>query len=394
MWTRLLLFAWTTIPLLIDGRSVMAQTTDGALQPTLEVAWSVALQQDGLNHVFDRIAFSESEGKLLAVKKTCSKSFHNGRLALWEITPDGRVVDRFLLNEHPQEAAMPRVPGRIAAIISHRDGGLVLVGRIDSSQTTSVMKLDVERKIVWTTPIPELTKYGAILKAVPGPNESILAVGESPQKGVAICMDIEGNLLWARTYQRDEPHQRICDIVVSLHGRSLLLIGDTGNINKFGLGPSKVWLIQCDAAGRKTNEEVFPGRMPRACGPMRENRVVVLYDTSTGMPADNVLAAYDTQLHRLWTKPADLAEVWVYQPSIVRISPTRFAVAARAGRELRIREYDTTGRVLRSLDQPIVPPSFVQLVAWKNRLAVNASTTYDGDKLSSGTIISCKDVRK
>jgi hypothetical protein len=97
-----------------------------------------------------------------------------------------------------------------------------------------------------------------------------------------------------------------------------VLVGQTGVYNKFGQGPSKLWLLRLDANGKKIAETFIDDGRLSSFGSQfiakSGDDVIVPYTTDQLPPISGApyafppkfsmkLARYDAQLNQLWVKP-------------------------------------------------------------------------------------------
>jgi hypothetical protein len=369
------------------GANVSAQ--QAVAKPTLQVQWMVELDQDGRNHTFDRISMSESGERIFAVEKICDADrLRNASLTLWELSAQGEVEKKTRVFDRNTQEITPPVPGSLAALLALPNNELLLIGRIETEAKSSLMRVNADRQVVWHKPFPGELALGHYRGAVLGPNQTVLVYGGLGAKGVVARFDLEGRLLSKQLYDRGKV-ESVEDLISSADGETMLLVAETGTKDKFGLGPAEVRLMHCDAGGKVLRERLFAGRAPRACGPLIGDRNVVIFDTEFRQFTNNSMAAYGAELTVSWHAPiGDLADLWVYQPAAVRMTPDYFLVAGQhQGNTLRLRAYSAAGDAVATVERIHKRPfGQIQAAATDRQAIVSLSTRYTDQEIYSGTL--------
>ena len=155
--------------------------------------------------------------------------------------------------------------------------------------------------------------------------DSLLVVGsrtvsyaERPQLMNAWLARIkpDGTVLWQKEY--DRAHMDMAAAVLPMGEGGCVLAINSGKYNKFGAGPTALWLVRCDADGNKITDAVIEGAQIYPAGhkylaPLQDDAFVVSYTVgqlSGDMHFEAHVAAYDGKLKPIWSsKPSIVTTV-------------------------------------------------------------------------------------
>jgi hypothetical protein len=146
----------------------------------------------------------------------------------------------------------------------------------------------------------------------------------------------DGTVLWQKEFDRAQMDMAAA-ILPTRDGGGVLAI-NSGKYNKFGAGPTALWLVRCDADGNKIADAVIDGAQIYAAGqkylvPLQDEALVVSYTVgqlSGDMHFEAHLAAFDGKLKPLWSsKP--VAATAVGSMLIVRREQDVVAVSGAIG---------------------------------------------------------------
>jgi hypothetical protein len=124
-------------------------------------------------------------------------------------------------------------------------------------------------------------------------------------------MKHNGMIVWQKSF--DRAHMDMAAAMLPLRDGGCVLAINSGKYNKFGAGPTALWLIRCDADGNKVAESVIDGAQIYARGqkylaPLdgdKGDSFVVAYTVgqlSGAMEFEAHLQAFDGNLHSPWSR--------------------------------------------------------------------------------------------
>jgi hypothetical protein len=187
-------------------------------------------------------------------------------------TNDGPTVVGFLPTVPPEDSASaPAGSAAVRVIASHHIGswryGLHLIDLDAASVETSAQRVG---------------ELGIARGMVADGQGGAFICGQTRNAAWVCRMDRDGGLLWSKHFRPEETPRDAADDsdafnaeVVAQHmlfegvlsdDGSVVLVGMTGQINKFGQGPARLWLLRVSAAGDVLDERLIDGgRMWPGC---------------------------------------------------------------------------------------------------------------------------------
>jgi hypothetical protein len=124
----------------------------------------------------------------------------------------------------------------------------------------------------------------------------------SVHKGIQKCdaivikTDLDGNEIWRREYDKGKM-ESVSGIALQKDGGFILGI-DSGVYNKFGGGPSEVWIIKCDPNGNILGETTFEGRHPTVT--INGAITAVVFNKENFPQQDVAIVGLDGDLKTIW----------------------------------------------------------------------------------------------
>lgn len=110
-------------------------------------------------------------------------------------------------------------------------------------------------------------------------------------------IDELGHEIWEKTYNNGKSEDAM-SMAVADNG-SFILGCDSGKYNKFGSGPSSVWIIKCDANGKVLDEINFQGRHP-VVAMNKDGTFIVNYNTADFPELTSQIIGLDANLKKRW----------------------------------------------------------------------------------------------
>jgi hypothetical protein len=146
----------------------------------------------------------------------------------------------------------------------------------------------------------ELRSWHLFPQDIASTNDGFLIVGgKGLDNGDAwvLKLDPKGNKLWEKTYDKSK-NEHVTSAAVTENGE-ILLAANSGSYNKFGAGPSEVWILKCDKEGKVLAETVLQGRHP-AIAVAKERIVAVVYNRADFPKEDICVVGLDDRLNAVW----------------------------------------------------------------------------------------------
>lgn len=261
-------------------------------------------------------------------------------LALVTMTTSGNPLRDELVVKNQGDSGLA-IGAKLRWLSSLSDGGVVMVQRDERSTMTRVSETG---KTLWAKTVGDLgfrVTGGSTIHE----DTSLFVVGYTTYQpatrptdqagnptaitfatdGVLAKVAADGQVLWRKTYDHANQKDYLTGVMPA-PGGGLILIGYTSATrDKFGMGPSSVWLLECDEKGEVRNERVFPGRSPSACA-LGEMGIVISYDSQSLGIVETVLKSVTWKLEDRWEVPTKNTGLWTDEPLLVSV-PGRDAVA-------------------------------------------------------------------
>lgn len=210
-----------------------------------------------------------------------------GSFWIWKVNEKGEAVwQKDFQSENQDE---------VLALIATDDGGVLAVGHLFAYRPkigyrSWVKKLNKDGEAVYTKIIDGYARAEIILETDDG---NYLLGGTGRQKedkstydAWLMKMDPQGERVWEKSYDRGS--DEAIHSGVQINKGEFLFLATRGTYNKFGQGPSEVWLFTCNSTGEIIKETQLPdGRIMSRSGQLiagNEDQFAVVY-TTTQLPS-------------------------------------------------------------------------------------------------------------
>jgi len=240
-----------------------------------------------------------------------------GGFWIWKVNVEGEPLWQKDFQSENQE--------EVLALIATDDGGALAVGVLFAYQPrigyrSWIKKLNKDGEIVYTKIIDGYARAGTILKTDDG---NYLLAGTRRRKGEKMNsdawlmkMDPQGAGLWEHSYDRGSDETVYSG--VQIKDGEFLFLATRGTYNKFGQGPSEIWLFTCNSTGEIVKETKLPdGRIMAQSGQLiarNADQFAIVYSTTQlpsicsvdlgSMPSFSAqVVGFDSALKQQWSKP-------------------------------------------------------------------------------------------
>ncbi|MGD0784632.1 MAG: hypothetical protein ABR969_02335 [Sedimentisphaerales bacterium] len=136
-----------------------------------------------------------------------------------------------------------------------------------------------------------------IIKVKDGYLVSGQKTGDNNPDAWIMKMSFDGNILWQKTYDKGKSESAMS--MAAVEDGSFTLASNSGEYNKFGAGPSNIWIIKCDSAGNILTETSFPGRHPTIALTSNSN-YAVSYSIADFPNSEIYIVGLDNKLNKIW----------------------------------------------------------------------------------------------
>jgi hypothetical protein len=109
-------------------------------------------------------------------------------------------------------------------------------------------------------------------------------------------LDSAGNEIWHREYDKGKIEWGMG--LAPQKDSGFILSADSGSYNKFGGGPSEVWIVKCDPNGNILRETTFEGRHPNVV--VNGDITAVIFNKENFPQQDMAVVGLDGDLKTLW----------------------------------------------------------------------------------------------
>ncbi len=291
---------------------------------------------------------------------------HGQGFWIWKLDARGEALWQKTFPSEKQE--------EVTALMATDDGGVLAVGLAFVYQPrvgyrSWIRKLNKVGDIEYTQTIRGYGRAGVILEAdggnyllggtgKPGKKERSKNTEHTDRDTWLAKIDPRGKVLWELFHDRGSDESAYSGI--NAEGGGFVFIGSTGKYNKFGQGPSEIWLFKIDSAGKIVAEIRFPdGRIMSKGGPFiakNGKQFAVVYSTSqlpdirsvdvSRVPSFTAeIVALDYELKKLWSKRlADYSSV--VTPLVTATADGNYLVAGAVRKGPRIDKIGGGGKVI------------------------------------------------
>jgi hypothetical protein len=301
-----------------------AQTAHGPFR----VQWERHFGGQRLPYTHVAAAFSSKQQNLIL----CVRSDGVGdrprvpMFQIWWVDKDGNLVQQIPVpdraNGSPLGLEVPVRPSMVAL----ESGEILLVLKSESDQTL-LLRVDEKGGLILARDLL-LPPDVVISRITCGKDNNFLLVGSDGDNGFAARIDLQGNVIWHRSFDRGQIESFTS--AIPSEGGGWFLVGSSSPAERFH-DPivSEVWLLKCDASGRKESERVFWGFLPAACSGEDGGLAVVYYGTNASSSIELKLQVFDSGLRDLWSKSVSPI-TFVMLPFQIGRAPTKSFILAGA----------------------------------------------------------------
>jgi len=268
-------------------------------EPAYRAVWNTTLSYDDWMDAWPTLT-KMPDGYFVAGishRKTDEENYEC-KVVLWKIDTQGKELWVKDINPAGMQADRPFLP---AQCLSLQDEPMLLIIETlgPRPRRAWLVRLDEVGSIVFSKELSSKQIFD--IKGLVKTNDCLLLYG-SVHKGSGnsdACVtksDIDGNEIWRREYDKGKM-EGATGLAPQKDG-GFILAADSGNYNKFGGGPSEVWIIKCDRDGNSLCETTFEGRHPSVT--VSGNITAVLFNKEDFPQQDVSVVGLDEELKTLW----------------------------------------------------------------------------------------------
>lgn len=323
MWRTTSILALTAAFLHMLITVTFGQTTRGLVP----IDWERHFGGQRLAHTQVAAALSPRRPDLIVcVPSNGGENFHIGpRFQLWRIDKkDGRLVQQIPLPDAVDGKSLRLVVAVRPGIVALDDGGVLLVVMSENDQTL-LLRLDEKGKLALVRDLM-LPPGVSISKVVRGKRDNFLLIGSHGQAAFAKGIDLEGNETWQNLFERGQV-QSFTSAIATEDGGWFLVGWSLPLKGLHDPSFSEVWVLKCDALGRKQSERVFSGWFPTACAEDEGGLAVVYNARGASSGVELKLKLLDSGLRDVWSKSLIALEFAMLPTQIVHLPKKGFVVA-------------------------------------------------------------------
>jgi len=367
----------------------------------LHECWSLK-STDGLRHAIEAIAVGSSgSAKVLYVVESAQKPLPedglgavDGEYIFWKLDETGGVLHKQIVGKM-SDGVPPHVT--IISLPAPQEGAII-IGMFDKGFGWSLKNVDANGNITKSTKIangPSAFLCAALLADA----KSLLLAGQYDSKGNAWKVDLDGNVIWKKTYSHgdeanntektvggdkaegtDDAFAMFYSITLADDKGGFFLAGEFGKTNKLGMGEKQTWLMKCDSEGNTVSETTFLGRLPNMCK-FGNNQLAILYDAGNSFEREGKIRAFDLELRQQWEQEDRYTNVFKNDGPTICSSPSgrgfitagckNTQVDNKVQQELQFYQYNVEGKIISSASVPILQQAFLH-----TRAACKFDTAY------------------
>jgi hypothetical protein len=354
-----------------------SENSDAAAKQATKTQWINTYSQDNWTDHWPKLICTDSNGYYVVGES----SFRRGRLAydrmlwVWRLNNEGQR-----LWSKPLLVAAQNDPNKIewdSNFVCLKNERLVLINETGKKAKFRLIRFDETGQITLNKKLA-MGGYSHVLRSiVPAQGGYLIAGWELKDtkntNALVLKIDADGNELWQKIYDKGKSEDAT-SIVVDENG-GFTLAANSGQYNKFGAGPSEVWIVKCDKTGNILAETLFPGRHP-TIAMTRGGHYAVSYSVADFPALDMYLMGLDEKLSQTWTIPLYKGNgLGMYEIAVDKWG--NFIVAGSKFGKLWLWKIDEKGKLL--WDAPVNNKEGVMMV---ELLLVN-----DGDYVLAGGAI-------
>jgi hypothetical protein len=173
-------------------------------------------------------------------------------------------------------------------------------GTSKTKENIWLLKLNKEGDVSFSKEL-SIGKYSCVLRNIAKIKDGYLIsgqkLGDNTPDAWTMKIDFNGNTLWEKFYDKGKSEDAIS--MAAVEDGSFTLAANSGEYNKFGGGPSNIWIIKCDSAGNILTETSFPGRLP-TIATTSNGHYAVCYNTADFPTLEAYVVGLDRELHKTW----------------------------------------------------------------------------------------------
>jgi len=189
-------------------------------------------------------------------------------------------------------------PGEFKCILPSGDSGLLAV----FSEAAGAARLDLDARLVAEAHYGE-GRFAQVLNAMQKDDGHFLLCGRLEDDAWLLEVDEELRPVWQKTYDRGEEEMAVA--VAPCEGGGYVVVCNSGRYNKFGAGPSSLWVFRCDREGGKLSEYTTDGTiryMGRRYIAPSTGGFVIPYTRAAFPESDTWLVRLDLDMNEVWQR--------------------------------------------------------------------------------------------
>jgi hypothetical protein len=278
-----------------------AEVPDTASKSTAKTQWINTYSQDNWTDEWPKLICTDSSGYYVVG----GSHFRRGKLAydrmlwVWKLDNEGQR-----LWSKPLLVAASNDPNKIewdSNFVCLKNERLVLINETGKKATFRLIRFDETGQITLNKKLT-MGGYSHVLRSiVPAQGGYLIAAWELKDtkntNALVLKIDSDGNELWQKIYDKGKSEDAM-SIAVGEDG-GFTLAANSGQYNKFGAGPSDVWIVKCDKAGNVLAETLFPGRHP-TIAMTGGGHYAVSYSVADFPAGDMYITGLDEKLNKIW----------------------------------------------------------------------------------------------
>jgi hypothetical protein len=257
--------------------------------------------------------WTDRESKLINIDSTGyyvvgSSSFckaetsYDCRLWIWKIDSQGnRILDKPIII--PDTNENNKILWKSLFVCPKNELMIVIEGEIPSKkrvrESTWLIRINKDGDVISTKEL-DVNCCHTLRNIIRTKNGYLISgqkTGDNNPDAWVMKIDFDGNILWQKNYDKGKAEDAIS--MAATEDGSFTLAADCGEYNKFGGGPSNVWVIKCDSTGTILAETLFPGRHPTMAITQNSN-YAICYNTADFPALEAYVVGLDNKLKEMW----------------------------------------------------------------------------------------------
>ena len=297
----------------------------------------IQINNDSVNSYKSRavhLDIRSSQLYILGISSLATKDIkHNQSVWMWTLnTIEGTISETKLKNDKNDSIKIFDIQ-----CLQNTDNGNLIAVITTGNEQSNLVSINHDGKVILIKKLDMESKFSKILPTI---DNNLILVGHKSLKSSVLKIDVNGNEIWSKVFDR-EKHESFVDGIPTSDG-GFILIENSGKYEKFFMGESDLFVTKFDSNGNKVDERFLPGRYG-SIAQGKDGGFAVVYDKKADSSQDIWIQAYDKQMRPLWSHNITTAKLGLGKFKAAGLANGNYIVAGTVNGKPWVTYLDSNG---------------------------------------------------